>query len=146
VPEGEQEITAFETNYSPLSHTVNVVDDTLVEQNFALSRIVTECGIDYPTVTNYLTGRGPKGTAVGDFDGQNDPDFVTVSKDDEVLSVFLNNGDGTFADAVQYTEPAFNAPTAVAVGDFNQDGWLDVCTCNTYWPGDLSIFLNDMGG
>jgi hypothetical protein len=44
------------------------------------------------------------------------------------MSVLLGNGDGTFQPAVEYATGA--GPWALAVGDFNGDGHLDVVTAN----------------
>jgi hypothetical protein len=64
--------------------------------------------------------------ATGDFNGDGNPDLVIT--DDAFgtvkVSVLLGNGDGTFRPAVDYT--VGGQPSSVAVGDFNNDGKLDV--------------------
>jgi FG-GAP-like repeat len=86
------------------------------------------------------TATGPVSVTVADFnrDGKLDlavgtgPSSPTASG---VVSVLLGNGDGTFQTHVDYgglalcTHDAFNFPsavTAVAAGDFNNDGFLDI--------------------
>jgi hypothetical protein len=59
-----------------------------------------------------------------DFPGLSNPGYV---------SVLLGNGNGTFQKGVEYSTGS--QPAAIAVGDFNGDGNLDVATSNF---GDLS--------
>lgn len=54
------------------------------------------------------------------------------------ISVSLGNGDGTFQDAQTFVLSSVFA--ALAVGDFNGDGYLDVAVID---GSSLSIFLND---
>ena len=44
------------------------------------------------------------------------PDLITASYTDNVVSVLIGNGDGTFATAVNYA--AGTGPRAVTLGDF----------------------------
>ncbi len=83
---------------------------------------------------SYAVGAGPIAMAVGDFNNNGNLDIVTVNQGtagvslDFTLSVLLGNGDGTFQPAVTY--PLSYEPTAVAVGDFNHDGKLDLVIAN----------------
>ncbi len=61
--------------------------------------------------------------AVGDFDRNGALDLVTANSQG-TLSLLLGNGDGSFRPRVDLTVGA--VPRAVAVGDFNGDGLLDV--------------------
>jgi hypothetical protein len=84
---------------------------------------------------DYAVGAGPSGVKVGDFNGDAIPDLATVNFDGQSVSVLLGNADGMF-------QPARNTPTtayreAMAVGDFNEDGKLDVGAVH----GDVEILL-----
>lgn len=74
--------------------------------------------------------KGSRWLVVGDFNGDGKPDVVTFNDSDpsataDSVSVFLNTGNGTFA-APTVFEAGGTTPTAMATGDFNGDGKLDI--------------------
>jgi hypothetical protein len=75
---------------------------------------------------DYATGSGSQAVAVGDFNGDGRMDVVTGNglSNANSVSVLLGKADGTFAPHVDY--PVGAAPAAVAAGDFNGDGKLDI--------------------
>jgi hypothetical protein len=97
----------------------------------------------------------------GDFNGDGHADLVVVNNlDTETIivgrfgsithnfnpgtaSVFLGNGDGTFAAA--HNLGAGTSPGSEGVGDFNGDGRLDFAV-NNQVTGTLTIFSNTTGG
>ncbi|HVN05044.1 MAG TPA: VCBS repeat-containing protein [Bryobacteraceae bacterium] len=90
----------------------------------------------------FAAGRGPQSIAVGDFNGDGKPDLAVGSAwQDPVwsgyVSILLGNGDGTFQ-PVAVVDKGY-AP-AVAAGDFNRDGKLDILICvgegATVFPGN----------
>ena len=78
------------------------------------------------------SGAGAVAIAAGDMNGDGYPDLVVTN--DGALNVFLNNGSGGFGSPATYNLSytdwasyfADQDPTAVAVGDVNNDGHLDV--------------------
>lgn len=83
-------------------------------------------------------GAAPRAIAVGDFNADGCPDLVVVNSLTGI-SVLINNKSGsaclgTFALPVPYTAGA--TPETVAVGDFNNDGILDLAVPNN---GDNTV-------
>jgi len=54
-----------------------------------------------------------------------------------VLGVLLGNGNGTFAPVITFSSGAYNS-TAIAVGDVNGEGLLDVVAANQCEPSDCT--------
>ena len=63
-------------------------------------------------------------SALADFDGDGDLDIVDSESNGSHIGVYLNSGDGQFADPVFTT--ASPALQCIAAGDFNGDGFADV--------------------
>jgi hypothetical protein len=85
----------------------------------------------------YATGDSPRGLAVGDLNGDGIPDVVVGNYEypdpnADTVSVLLGQGDGTFLPPMSY--PAGIQVSAIALGDFNGAGRLDVAVTN-YVPG-----------
>jgi hypothetical protein len=96
-------------------------------------------------------GKGPRSVAVGDFNGDGNLDIVTANQND--ISVLLGTGKGTFGSANTFTLPnaidnqAAQIPLAVAVGDLNHDGKLDLVVAATaVFPGGNKGFLDVLLG
>lgn len=72
----------------------------------------------------------PIALAVGDFNGDGKLDAAVAVPSAQVgsyaVALLLGNGDGTFKAAVNY--PVASQPYAMGVGDFNNDGKLDLVT------------------
>ncbi len=99
----------------------------------------------FATPASYAAA-GASAMASGDFNGDGKADVVTangITGGSHGVSILLSNGDGTF-------QPARNSvtgtdPSAVAVGDFNGDGKLDVAAMNPA-GNTLSILLGNGDG
>ncbi|MCM8622351.1 MAG: Ig-like domain-containing protein, partial [Candidatus Accumulibacter sp.] len=83
----------------------------------------------------YPTGDGTHSAVLGDVDGDGDLDIVTANTSS--ASVLLGNGDGTFADRVDYDLPPGSA-NSVTLGDVDGDGDLDIVTSSSYFYSSSS--------
>ena len=84
--------------------------------------------------------------AAGDFDGDGVPDLVVAFSGFDVsntVGVLLGNGDGSFHEGGSFLVGV--NPFAVSVGDFNEDGHLDVVAANG-GSTNVSLLLGDGAG
>ncbi len=107
----------------------------------------TAAGVFAPKV-DYVTGVQPVAIKAADLNGDGKLDLLTanfgaaINPGTQGLSVLLQGAPGTFAAPVHYTT-AYRA-VALAVGDLNADGKLDVAVACQGLPGDpgaTSVFL-----
>ncbi len=82
-----------------------------------------------PTIT--WGNAGAQFVAAGDFNGDGILDLAVTNQGvGNTVSVLLGNGDGTFQTQIPYGLDPGSSPNAVAVGDFNGDGKLDLAVAN----------------
>ena len=129
---------------------IHVQPDALVltDGAGAIKRFEPEAGgglLFGPSAT-YGSGRG-LALAVGDFDNDLDIDLAVPHHNNGRIYIFLNDGDGTFTEAapvIQATSPDLRLP-AVAVGDFDEDGNLDLVSNKTL-QGEGYVFFGNGDG
>ena len=100
----------------------------------------------------YVTGSGPASIVAADFNGDGKADIAVAdsltpqnSKGPGLVSILLNNGDGTFGNRIDYSTGQH--PTAVVAGDFNADGRTDLAVAaNTDIFGNVSILTGQGDG
>jgi autotransporter-associated beta strand protein len=99
----------------------------------------------FQPAVSYAVSNVPTSLTVGDFNGDGHLDLVTTSIPAGVpsLSLLLGNGDGTFQAVV--ISPLDLQVGAVATGDFNHDGSLDLVTTNLY-DGTVGVLLGNGDG
>ncbi|UAJ72940.1 VCBS repeat-containing protein [Synechocystis sp. PCC 7339] len=97
------------------------------------------------TTTNFNAGVNPIDVTVGDFNNDGNPDIATA-KDNENVSILLGNGNGTFGPpGFTFLSIGGTNPFAIAEGDFNNDGNLDLVTANRN-NNSVSVLIGDGSG
>jgi hypothetical protein len=92
----------------------------------------------------FTTGTNPDFVAIGDFNGDGVQDLVVSNLNSNNVTVFLGNGAGGFTAASGSPITVGTSPQAVALGDFNGDGKLDLAVAN--YSGSISILLGNGAG
>jgi hypothetical protein len=101
----------------------------------------------FRTHVDYATGNNPVGVTVADFNGDGKLDLAVAipapgDQGPGAVSILLGNGDGTFRPRVDY--PTSAGAIRIDVGDFNQDGKLDLAV-STVGPS-VDILLGNGDG
>ena len=81
--------------------------------------------------------------ALADLNGDGKLDIVATDSVNNVVDIFLGNGDGTFGP--ELSVPTARGPTGVAVGDINGDGIPDIVTAD-YYNNQVSVLLGNGDG
>jgi hypothetical protein len=86
--------------------------------------------------------------ATSDFNADGKPDIAAVLVGNGQVGILLANGDGTYRPPISF--PAGPAPSAIAVGDFNKDGYVDLVVTNSnpnyVVSNKISILSGEPGG
>ena len=88
---------------------------------------------------NYAAGDGPSSVCASDLDSDGDVDLAVAIRYSGYISIFLGNGDGTFAAAGNYD--AGYEPGSVCASDLDSDGHVDLAVANRWWH-TISILIN----
>jgi hypothetical protein len=85
--------------------------------------------------------------AVGDFNGDGNPDIVTANYTSGNVSLLLGDGSSftTFTPATNSPFAVGTRPRAIAVADFNGDGILDLAVANS-GSNNVTVLLGDGAG
>jgi len=137
--------------------TVNALGGT--DNLFAAPAVATQIGVvltngetstgalanplNFDGPTKLTAGKAPSAIASGNLFGAGD-DLVVASPTGNSVSVLFNNGNGTFASAMEL-KTGGRGTTGVALADFNGDHLLDIAATNKA-TGNVSVFLNHGDG
>lgn len=115
-------------------------------QYFQVANSTTAVTLNRNDIT---VGHGPKDVVAADFNKDGKLDLVVLNSTDSTASIYMGNGDGTFTFVGSMctggsTNSVCNAvsPVAAAVGDFNEDGDLDLIVANNV-GNNMSILLGN---
>ena len=142
--------TVTSAGVSAPTGSVSFLDKTNIPANYVLATaalVTSTLGINFGLApgTAPAVGTNPGLVAVGDFDGNGVPDMAVVNQGSNNVTILLGIGDGTFKAAIQSPVATGNKPNAIAVGDFNGDGFLDLAVLNDA-DDNVTILLGDGAG
>src|SRR6188508_2143304 len=124
-------------------------DAAWARQDFVQNRMQVQLNLGDGTLgpsVGYPAQLQSNDIAVGDLDGDGDPDLVVISEGDDlannVIDLYFNNGNGTFT---RTTDQGGHGPTRLALADLDSD--LDLALAN-FWSqaGNVSVLLNNGNG
>jgi hypothetical protein len=120
-------------------------DNDLVVGNFLANSVSVlknnGSGAFTPSGSPVPTGNNPYAVTMGDLDGDGDLDVAVTNSGSSSVTVLLNDGTGVFTPASGSPFPVGVSPGGVAMGDFDEDGDLDLTTAN-FGSNTASALLN----
>ena len=117
----------------------------LAVTDYSLGRVLVLVGVGDGTFgaaseVSSIAGSGPAAVAVGDFNGDQDPDLVIANQLTANVSVLLGD-----TDDASFSGPnnvgVGDGPSSIAVRDFNHDGKPDLAVANVN-SNDVTVLLS----
>ena len=101
--------------------------------------------LEHPTAYSTGIASNPVFVAVADLNDDHHLDLVNANSDKSNVGVFFGRGDGTFSPRILLSSGAGGAPLSMAVGDVNNDRYLDMVVANSF-TNNVGVLLGKGGG
>jgi len=130
------------TEINPIAVVIDDIDGDskpdLVVANFGSSSIsiyrnnsITQGSISYDPKIDYAVGTNPYDVQMGDFDGDGKQDIAVANFGSNTVSIFRNiSTSGSISHETQVDFATGTGPTAIAIGDIDLDGKVDMAVTN----------------
>jgi VCBS repeat-containing protein len=120
-------------------------DPDLAVTDYSLGRVLVLIGgasgtFGAPMQVSSSVGSGPAAAAVGDFNGDQDPDLVIANQLAANVSVLVGGANASFSGPNNFTTGG--GPSSIAVRDFDGDGKTDLAVANVN-SDNVSVLLNN---
>jgi VCBS repeat-containing protein len=120
-------------------------DPDLAVTDYSLGRVLVLIGgtggtFGAPMQVSSSAGSGPAAAAVGDFNGDQDPDLVIANQLAANVSVLVGGANASFSGPNNFNTG--NGPSSIAVRDFDGDGKPDLAVANVN-DDNVSVLLNN---
>ncbi len=95
----------------------------------------------FATPTTYSTGTdsAPRWLVVSDLNNDGQLDIAVAHSQSGHVGILLGHVDGTFFNEITYTTGDESQPMSIAIGDFNNDGRLDIAISDM-WNERIGVF------
>lgn len=103
------------------------------------SRTPLAADLQFSAPVAYATGAGPEAVLAADLNGDQILDLITADFQDNAVSVFHGNGDGSFQTRRMHF--AGQGPVAIAASPLRTDGPLNDLVVANLFTGDVSVLL-----
>jgi hypothetical protein len=99
----------------------------------------------YSTLTGSETDTDTYALVAWDFNNDGNLDIAAVNNKTNNVSILLGNGTNTSTLQAAVSYPVGNQPVAIAYGDFNQDGKMDLVVAN-FGSNSISVLIGNGDG
>ena len=88
-------------------------------------------------------GSSPRMVLIADINGDGKLDLISANRNTGTFGIFLGNGDGSFNSQTAKSTGGSSTPVALAIGDVNKDGGLDIVSANST-QSELGLYLANL--